>query len=195
MSAPIDSTAPQAIGEQALTAVVARAREIWGSRLIAAYALGSLAHGGFSPHVSDVDAGLVLSDPLEDGDESSVSGLTAFLKSNGTPLAERLSIFWGSPATLTGAASGGRFPPLDRLDLIQFGRILAGRDVRDQLPRPSLEELVVVGAEFSLNHLSTRGVIAKLKDPAALAGSGIKTLTKLILYPVRFVFSARPKTL
>ena len=27
----------------------------FAKRLVAAYALGSLAHGGFSPHVSDVD--------------------------------------------------------------------------------------------------------------------------------------------
>jgi hypothetical protein len=33
-------------------------------RLIAGYALGSLAHGGFSPLVSDVDLGLILEDPV-----------------------------------------------------------------------------------------------------------------------------------
>jgi len=186
-----DSTQPQVIGEKVLDAAVALARETWTDRLIAAYALGSLAHGGFSVHVSDVDFGLVLSDPLEDRDAASVSDLSSSLKASGAPLADRLSVFWGSPATLSGLATGGRFPPLDRLDLKQFGRLLAGRDIRDQLPPPSLKELVVIGAEFSLKRLSTREVTAKLKNPAALAGSDLKTLTKLILYPVRFVFTAR----
>lgn len=186
-----DSTQRQVIGEKVLDAALARARETWEDRLIAAYALGSLAHGGFSAHVSDVDFGLVLSDPLEDRDATLVSNLSSSLKASGVPLADRLSVFWGSLATLSGLATGGRFPPLDRLDLKQFGRLLAGRDIRDQLPPPSLKELVVVGAEHSLRHLSTREATAKLKNPAALAGSGLKTLTKLILYPVRFVFTAR----
>ena len=129
--------------------------------------------------------------PLEDRDAESVSDLSSSLKASGTPLADRLSVFWGSLATLSGLATGGRFPPLDRLDLKQFGRLLVGRDIRDQLPQPSLRELVVVGAEFSLKRLSTREVIAKLKNPAALASSDLKTLTKLILFPVRFVFTAR----
>jgi hypothetical protein len=39
---------------------------LWPDRLLAAYALGSLAHGGFSPLVSDVDFGLVLERPPTD---------------------------------------------------------------------------------------------------------------------------------
>jgi predicted nucleotidyltransferase len=42
-----------------------------GPRLIAAYTLGSLAHGGFSRLVSDVDLGLVLQGPLRPTDGSS----------------------------------------------------------------------------------------------------------------------------
>ena len=64
--------------------------------------------------------------------------------------ADRLSVFWGSIGTLSGVSSGGRFPPLDRLDLKQFGRVLAGRDVRGELPSPTQKELVLAGAEFAL---------------------------------------------
>ncbi len=71
------------------------ARTVWGQRLVAAYALGSLAHGGFSGHVSDVDAGFVLSDPLEDGDTAAVDRLSNAVKASGGPLAERLSVYWG----------------------------------------------------------------------------------------------------
>ena len=52
------------LGEVVLARAVSAYRAALGSRLIAAYALGSLAHGGFSPLVSDVDLGLILQDPL-----------------------------------------------------------------------------------------------------------------------------------
>jgi hypothetical protein len=56
---------PQAdthLGEVVLARAVSAYRDALGSRLIAGYALGSLAHGGFSPLVSDVDLGLILPD-------------------------------------------------------------------------------------------------------------------------------------
>ena len=189
MSRSRDDSLPEAIGEKVLTIAVARARDAWGDRLVAAYALGSLAHGGFSVHVSDVDLGLILSDPLEDQDTLGMANLSAAVKASGERLADRLSVFWGSIATLSGAP-GGRFPPLDRLDLIRYGRLLAGRDIREQLPSPSVKDLVVVGAEFALRRLSNRDVVAKLKDSEALAASDLITLTKLILFPVRFFFTA-----
>jgi hypothetical protein len=99
-------------------AVLAEATEAYrralGNRLVAAYALGSLAHGGFSPLVSDVDLGLVLADPLRPTDAGTVEQIAAALQSGGSALHERLSVFWGTPSTLGGQAPGGRFPPLDR---------------------------------------------------------------------------------
>src|SRR4051812_40095138 len=92
-------------------------RRAFGPRLVAAYALGSLAHGGFSEHVSDVDFGIVLSDPLQGDDAAKIESIATAIQAAGAPLSDRLSIFWGSPATLAGTASGGRFPPVDRLDL------------------------------------------------------------------------------
>lgn len=189
MEAGVDSRS-QRVGEQVLQTAVAHAREAWADRLVAAYALGSLAHGGFSIHVSDVDIGLILQDPLGEKDGALAQELSSSLKASGAPLADRVSVFWGSLATLSRGATGGRFPPLDRLDLKQYGRLLAGRDVRDEIPKPDLRDLVVIGAEFSLMRLSTPEVTAKLTDPVALAGADLKSLTKLVLFPVRFVFTA-----
>jgi hypothetical protein len=45
-------------GEAVLSQAAAAYRRALGSRLVAGYALGSLAHGGFSPLVSDVDLGI-----------------------------------------------------------------------------------------------------------------------------------------
>ena len=181
----------QAQGEELLAAAVDLAQQKWRDRLLAAYALGSLAHGGFSPLVSDIDMGLVLHDPLLATDADGVTELVSSIKAGNRPFADRLSVFWGSVATLSGVSSGGRFPPLDRLDLKTFGRLLAGRDVRGQFASPTHRELVIAGAEFALWRLASDEVIEKLKDPQALAQSDPKTLTKLILYPVRFMFTAR----
>jgi predicted nucleotidyltransferase len=178
-------------GERVLSEAVKLSQERWGARLVAAYALGSLAHGGFSIHVSDVDLGLVLSDPLDDADAISVRELSDAVKAGGAPLSERLSVFWGSFGTLSGSTGGGRLPPLDLLDLKQFGRLLAGRDVRSQLRAPTLRELVVASAQHALRQLSTPETTAHLRNPFELANAGTKTLTKRVLYPVRFLFTAR----
>ena len=180
----------QSLGETLLAAAMEFARQRWQRRLLAAYALGSLAHGGFSA-ASDIDIGLVLDDPLLGTDSEGVTELAASIKATRKPFADRLSVFWGSVASLSGAAPGGRFPPLDRLDLIQHGRLLSGVDVRNQLPVPGHQELVLAGAEFALWRLCTDEIIAKLKNPEALAQSDAKTLTKLILFPVRFMFTAQ----
>jgi hypothetical protein len=179
------------VTEHVLREAVQHCEQVWGRRLVAAYALGSLAHGGFSAHVSDVDLGLVLADPLQAEDEQAIERVVTAAKVSGRPLAERLSVFWGSPATLCGAASGGRFAPNDVLDLAQYGRLLAGQDVRARVRRPTLEELVVSSAEFALQRLSTPQTMAYLLDPAKLASADARTLTKLILFPVRFLFTAR----
>ena len=190
MSTYHDESHPEAVGKKVLTAALDRAKDTRGERLIAAYALGSLAHGGFSIHVSDVDLGLILDDPIVDQDTEEMADLSAAIKASEIPLATRLSVFWGSISTLSGQASGGRFPPLDRLDLIKYGRLLAGPDIREQLPSPSVRDLVVVGAEFALRVLSKPEVIAELKNPEILAASDLIPLTKHVLFPVRFFFTA-----
>ena len=120
-----------------LAAAVAAAHATLGDRLLAAYALGSLAHGGFSPLVSDVDLGLILADPPDAGDAAAIDAAAGAVRGSGAPLGDRLSIFWGTPSTLRGERPGGRFPPLDRLDLLEHGRLLAGADARAGLPRPA----------------------------------------------------------
>jgi predicted nucleotidyltransferase len=125
-------------GETVLLEAVDAYRAKLGDRLLAAYALGSLAHGGFSELVSDVDLGLILSDPLEPADPESIQRVAESERRKGSPLHERLSVFWGTPATLAGEREGGRFPPLDRLDLLENGRLLAGSDeARARVRRPT----------------------------------------------------------
>lgn len=195
-------------GEAVLAAAVAAYRAALGSRLIAGYALGSLAHGGFSPLVSDVDLALILADPPRVSDRMIIHRAAGAVRAGGSALHERLSVFWGTPSTLQGQARGGRFPPLDRLDLLEYGRLLTGRDGRHGLPRPEHAELLVAGAEFALGYLGgTRklperlqgwarrrpdhdNALNEIRSPALLVSRGPRRLTKVVLFPVRFLFTA-----
>src|SRR5581483_7079694 len=201
-AAPIDD------GEAVLAEAVAAFRAALGPRLLAAYALGSLAHGGFSPLVSDVDLGLVVADPPATDDPDRIRAAAETVKAAGSPLHQRLSVFWGTPAMLRGEIAGGRFPPLDRLDLVENGRLLAGDDVRTDVAVPTADELLVAGAEFALDFLGPgqgagsgeaglgslivdgQRVMEKVRRPEGLVAEGPRHLTKIVLFPVRFLYTA-----
>jgi hypothetical protein len=195
--------------ETVLLEAVDACRAQLGDRLLAAYALGSLAHGGFSELVSDVDLGLILTDPPLPGDPHAIQRVAESERRKGSSLHERLSVFWGTPATLAGELQGGRFPPLDRLDLLENGRLLAGSDeARARVRRPSKQELVVTGAEFALDHLAAvrpasgdddglgsiraegSEAFEQVRCPELLAAQGVRQVTKLVLFPVRFLYTA-----
>jgi hypothetical protein len=196
------------LGEAVLAQALAGYQTALGSRLVAAYALGSLAHGGFSPLVSDVDIGLVLADPPRLKDRVTLRSVGNAVRAGGSELHQRLSVFWGTPSILQGRSRGGRFPPLDRLDLIEHGRLLAGTDVRDGIARPVAAELLVAGAEFALRYLggdpdlpqrlrrlAARGPraddpVTELRTPAVLLSRGNRRVTKVVLFPVRFLYTA-----
>lgn len=197
-------------GERVLAEASEAYRAALGERLLAAYALGSLAHGGFSELVSDVDLGLILSDPLQRADMETIQAVADAEKSKGPPLHQRLSVFWGTPATLGGEQDGGRFPALDRLDLIENGRLLFGRDdARRGLPVPATRELLVTGADFALTYLAgsprpgsepgarlgsmqpaADNAVEEVRSPDMLLRHGIRQTTKLVLFPVRFLYTA-----
>src|SRR2546421_5077069 len=125
-------------GRAVLAEAVVAYQTFLGAGLLAAYALGSLAQGGFSPLVSDVALAVILDDPPSPSDPDTIGAVADAIKGGGTPLHQRLSVFWGTPGTLRGERAGGRFPPLDRLDLLQHGRLLAGPGARNgrSPPRP-----------------------------------------------------------
>jgi predicted nucleotidyltransferase len=197
-------------GESVLRDAVEAYRSALGGRLLSAYALGSLAHGGFSELVSDIDLGLIVSDPLDPDDPAKIQAVADAEKAKGSPLRARLSVFWGTPATLRGEQPGGRFPALDRLDLLESGRLLAGSDdARRGLPRPTAHELIVSGAEFAIDYLAgirsstaaegaglgsmrlaTEDAAEEIRAPELLARRGVRRVTKLVLFPVRFLYTA-----
>ncbi|MDL4775768.1 hypothetical protein [Actinomadura xylanilytica] len=86
------------VGQDILRAAVGQAESRLDGRLAAAFAIGSLAHGGFVPSVSDVDLALV----VDRADETVASTIDMvrrdtvrqYAGSAHHALADRLSVFW-----------------------------------------------------------------------------------------------------
>lgn len=176
-------------GDDVLRDVIRVAADAIGDRLVAGYALGSLAHGGFAPAASDVDVALILADPIQPSDPVLIQQIGDAVRAIGSPLHARTSIFWGSPESLRGDGTDGRFPPLDRLCLSEHGRLLIGVDIRAGLQPPGHAELVAAGARFAVDLLA-EAVVAAAADPAGLLANGVRLTTKLVLFPARFLFTA-----
>lgn len=180
-------------GWEVVDVALALADDAFGARLVAAYALGSLAHDGFAPGVSDVDVALIL-DRLDDGTGSLMDRIRTDARARlGTALSGRLSLFWSTWDGLRGIGELGRFPLTDRQDLAAHGICLRGVDRRENvvLPEPGTMKsaLVVESAEFMLAKLATPDREELLRDPRRLASLGCREVTKAVLFPVRFLYT------
>lgn len=174
-----------------LDAAAEVAAEALGNALVAVYALGSLAHGGFAPLVSDMDVALVLTEADRTSAERVAAVGPRVRERVPGPLAERLSVFWADLAGVRhGPGPWGRLPAVDRLDLIDSGRLLRGRDVREGAVRPDGPTLVREAAEFAASRFD-EAHLASLRDPAGLVADGPRAVTKTVLFPVRLLYTLR----
>jgi hypothetical protein len=167
------------------------ARTVFGDELEAAYTLGSLAHGGFAPLVSDVDVAIILAATGPETAERIADVQRRVIERASSPLAERLSVFWGDwQAVRTGEGSNDRLGPVDRLDLLESGHLLLGSDLREPSTRPSREDLVLMSADLMLRKF-TEAYLEGLRDSRALIAGGPRAVTKAILFPVRFIYTLK----
>ena len=124
--------------DQVVADTVEAANAVFGAEIEAIYTLGSLAHGGFAPLVSDIDVAIVLS---ETGPETAARIATVqerVVEQGEQSAVRRLSIFWGDwPAVRTGEGEHFRLGPVDRLDLLDCGQLLAGHR-RERAECPSV---------------------------------------------------------
>ncbi|MCE7011130.1 hypothetical protein LWC34_51250 [Kibdelosporangium philippinense] len=160
----------------------------FGERLIAAYLLGSLAYGGYSPVVSDIDLAVVLND-IREGDRETVATTNESLHAQ-SDLHRKLSVFWGSLTALREGRDDGRFPALDRLEVADHGKLLFGEDIANQVARPTSEELLLESAKFAVDILASDAVIAEFHRPRRLLDDAV-WFSKAVLFPVRFLYSTR----
>lgn len=176
-------------GQKVLDRAVETAAADFGPQLAAAFALGSLAHGGFAPLVSDVDLMLVL-DVVDRDTPARVDELRRRVRgSEQTDLADRLSVFWADWAGVqTGVGRHGRLPEVDRLDLLEAGRLLHGVDRRSGSVPPQAAVITRQTAEFALQKFDDT-YLAGLDDTAQLVDAGARPTTKAVLFPVRFLYT------
>ena len=154
------------------------AREVLADRLGAVYAIGSLAHGGFLPSISDVDVALLTTD--EQPTAAAADEIARRVGREGIELSDRLSIFHAPWAWLGEPREGSRFPAIDRMDLLRHGVLVGGTDERSRHGRmPTHEQISAEAIAFFLDGLSRESLLAF--DPSA----GVRATTKVVLAPVR----------
>jgi predicted nucleotidyltransferase len=177
--------------DQVVADTVEAARAVFGAEIEAVYALGSLAHGGFAPLVSDVDIAIVLGSTGPDTADRIATVQRPVVERASSPLAERLSVFWADwHAVRTGEGDHFRLGPVDRLDLLDSGRLLLGSDLRGPSVRPSHEDLVLMSADLILSKFTER-YLEQLRDTEDLVAGGPRAVTKAVLFPVRFMYTLR----
>ena len=181
----------EAAAWRVIDAAVESAAALLGERLVAAYAIGSLAHGGFAPDVSDVDVAFLV-DRWDEDTAATCADLAERARSRADlPLADRLSLFCCDWAQFEAPPPSARFPAIDRLDLMSTGVILHGSDEpRSKAIRPTRAAILKETAEFAGSKLTRDDTVQLLHDPARLIASGRRTLTKTVLNPVRFLYTA-----
>ena len=152
----------------------ARLRE----RLIGAYLIGSLAHGGFSHRYSDIDMALVTEDGL---DAAALAALRDLAANQDIKLARKLSLFWSDRSFTI-----GRLPPLDRVDYLDNAVALAERE-RVVPARPTAAEIraYLQAAPFANWAESAR----RFSTMDVLAPADHKAFVRALLYPARLVYS------
>lgn len=154
---------------------------------VSVYIMGSLARGGFSEITSDIDLGIIIDGSLDDV-EKKINQIKLSAIDNFPSVKNNISIFWGSVKSINGEIEGGRYPPFDRLDLIDHALLLSGSEVRRKLLRPSKKELLTASIKFSLNNLANKERIAEFKHCHQIAEKGVVYTTKTILFPARFIY-------
>jgi predicted nucleotidyltransferase len=158
--------------------LVPRWQEALSTELLGPYLIGSLAHGGFSRHYSDIDIALVtatgVSPPALDRVRSDAVALSA-------DWGPKVSVFWTDRHF-----SFGRFPPLDRIDYLDYAVVLMEREcVRPA--RPTLEEIrhYLRGAPFANWADRARSFAAA----ETLKPKDHKEYLRTLLYPGRLYYS------
>ena len=173
---------PDVPAATAARAFAATLSEAWqthlGTSLLGAYLIGSLAHGGFSRRYSDIDVAVVTEAGLTPADFDTMRADAAAVSSE---LAAKLSIFWTDRTFST-----GRFPPLDRADLLDHGVALIERE-RVHPPRPGLAEVraYLTGKPFE----GWAQGAAQFAALDTLEPKSHKPYLRAHLYPARFVYS------
>jgi predicted nucleotidyltransferase len=171
--------------DEARIAAVALARGVaasceaqLGTRLLGAYLIGSLAHGSFNRRYSDIDYAVVTEEGLDAAGIAAIHESAAALVPG---LAPKLSLFWTDRAFVL-----GRFPPLDRVDYLDFAFALAERE-RVLPARPTLAEIRAYLGAAPLTTWTNNAL--RCAAMTALDAKDHKLFIRSHLFPARLIYS------
>lgn len=168
-----------------IEAAVSCARQQLDAGLLSAYAIGSLAHGGFRRAVSDVDLALLTDDQPARDMSKLVERIIDHVVSTGHVLEARLSIFYAPWVSFPRPSRGARFPPIDRYDLMRFGVLVYGEDMRARYGRvPDADEIRAQAVESALRRITSAQLSVDLRE-LEQADVTVHDATKIVLWPVR----------
>jgi hypothetical protein len=177
-----------------LSDFISIADDILGEHRLAIYLMGSLARGGFSESVSDIDLGIIVY-KIDSTTETYIADIVSLVKQKHPTINNKISVFWGTIDSINKSSDSGRYPPFDRLDLIDHAQLIKGKEIRNQLIKPSQIELEMGCCEFALQYLSSPARLAMFNHGSSLLNQGTTPLTKAILFPARFIYLARSNQL
>jgi len=149
-----------------------------GSELLGVYLIGSLAHGGFSARYSDIDMAVITERGISPQVMDHVRGEANAAEAEWGP---KLSVFWADRDFEV-----GRFPPLDRIDLLDHAVVLTERE-QARPARPSLAEIRSYLADAPLRNWAES--VRRFAVADTLAPKDRKAYLRTILYPGRFCYS------
>jgi predicted nucleotidyltransferase len=168
-----------------IEAAVAAARDRLGAALSSAFAIGSLAHGGFSPAVSDVDLALLTVDELDLAETVDAIGAEVRRRVPGE-LAQRLSVFHVAWSRFRDPPAVSRFPAIDRQDLVRHGVLVHGKDLRRRYAvAPARAEIVTEAVGWALDHHTPELVAGELEGVLGAGELPVRGASKLVLWPIR----------
>ncbi len=172
-------------GWRVIDAAVRCAQRRIGGGLLSAYAIGSLAHGGFRVAVSDVDLVLLTDDRLDRDMAQIVATIATEVREAGHELGARLSIFHAPWASFSDPPPEARFPPIDRYDLFRYGILVHGTDLRrTHATAPTADEVRAHAVESAVRRVTPAQIAADLRRLAD-GGVSVHDATKIVLWPVR----------
>lgn len=171
--------------------IVLLTNERFKDRCTSIYAMGSLARGGFSELSSDIDIGIILDGPIKSEDNEQINKIQFDVMEKHSEVSNEVSIFWGSISSINGVTDEGRYPLFDRVDLLDHGLLLSGKDIRTQLKNPSKKELDISSALFALEYLETEEMANDFSNSQSIIDKGPVYTSKIVLYPCRFIYLQR----
>jgi len=142
------------------------------------YLIGSLTHGGFSNQYSDIDISFIYQKKIQ---LDFIHTYKKNLKMISKDAFERISIFYGDLNL-----EGGRFPYLDRIDMIHNGELLEGEKLKVRKNIPTLENVRNQLLEISIPYWKSKTDFYKASKAINLYD---KEFLRVFLYPARLIYS------